>query len=217
MSKPEDTTLKIALPADKTIEEMKAVISLAPESLSAAVLVQWRPFSDPPLTEVTSELRRQTKALKNGDMRRVDEMLFAQAHTLDGLFASLATRAAGAKSVVVMETYLKLALKAQNQSRATLQTLGELKAPKHVAFVRQANIGNQVQVNNGADASGNSPARSRTRKNQKNTPNKLLEADHGQRLDTRATGTTSGNDSELETVGEEYRPAKRGGKKRDGS
>lgn len=33
---------------------------------------------------------------------------------------------------------MRLALKAQNQARATLQTLGELKAPKQVAFVQGA-------------------------------------------------------------------------------
>lgn len=45
-----------------------------------------------------------------------------------------------------MDKFFRLALKAQNQIRATLQTLAELKAPKQVAFVKQANIGNQVQV-----------------------------------------------------------------------
>lgn len=32
----------------------------------------------------------------------------------------------------------------KNQSRATLQTLAELKTPKQIAFVKQANIDNQV-------------------------------------------------------------------------
>ncbi len=49
---------------------------------------------------------------------------------------------------------MRLALKAQNQTRTTLQTLAELKAPKQIAFVRQANIGNQVQVNNGCGFHG---------------------------------------------------------------
>jgi hypothetical protein len=41
----------------------------------------------------------------------------------------------------------------------------------------------------------------RARENE-NLQNELLEAKHGERLDTRATGATSGNDPELATVGE---------------
>jgi hypothetical protein len=44
---------------------------------------------------------------------------------------------------------MQLALKAQNQSRATLQALVQLKQPSQITFVKQANIaqGHQ-QVNN---------------------------------------------------------------------
>lgn len=59
-----------------------------------------------------------------------------------------------------------------------MQTLGELKTPKQVAFVKQANIGNQVQVNNGIQKK---PVR--TRKTKK-AQNELLEVEHGERLDT---------------------------------
>ncbi|WP_256346859.1 hypothetical protein [Pseudomonas gingeri] len=69
--------------------------------------------------------------------------------------------------------------------------------------MKQQNIGNQVQVNNG---SPEQPARTRQTKK---AQNELLEADHGQRLDTRATGTPSSHDSGLETVGKEHRPEKR--------
>ena len=99
---------------------------------------------------------------------------------------------------------MRLALKAQNQTRATLQTLAELKAPKHIAFVKQANIGNQVQVNNGT---AGKPAR--TRKNPK-MQNELLEVQHGERLDTRAPGTAGKTDSPMATVGAKYRPPKHG-------
>jgi hypothetical protein len=53
------------------------------------------------------------------------------------------------------ERYLRLALKAQNQCRATLETLAAIKNPP-VVFTKQANInhgnGNQ-QINNGTLAS----------------------------------------------------------------
>ncbi|MBD8476145.1 hypothetical protein IFT98_18195 [Pseudomonas sp. CFBP 8770] len=98
---------------------------------------------------------------------------------------------------------MRLALKAQNQARATLQTLGELKTPKQVAFVKQANIGHQVQVNNGIQEK---PAR--TRKTKK-AQNELLEVEHGERLDTRATGTAGGADPAMATMGAKHRTAKR--------
>lgn len=45
---------------------------------------------------------------------------------------------------------MRIALKAQNQCRATIQTLNEVKNPRSVAYVQQANISNgHQQVNNG--------------------------------------------------------------------
>ncbi|MBK5537368.1 hypothetical protein JFV28_09150 [Pseudomonas sp. TH05] len=98
---------------------------------------------------------------------------------------------------------MRLALKAQSQSRATLQTLAELKAPKQIAFVKQANIGNQVQVNNGTQA-----CLTRTRKTKK-VQNELLEVEHGERLDTRATSTAGGADPAMAPMGAKHRAAKR--------
>src|SRR3546814_4081215 len=50
------------------------------------------------------------------------------------------------------EQYMRLALKAQSQARTTIETLAEVKNPKAVAFVKQANIANNQQVNNGDSA-----------------------------------------------------------------
>lgn len=130
-------------------------------------------------------------------MSRAESMLTAQAHTLDGLFAHLSTQALSSTDLAKLERYMKLALKAQAQSRATLQTLGEIKSPKQVAFVGQANIGNQVQVNNSNTASP------RARKKQK-APNELLEAQHGERLDTRTTGKASRANPAMATMDKKH-------------
>lgn len=172
-----------------------------PENLSAAVLVGAR-LAAAPVTDLARELRRQTEAINRGDMTRAENMLLAQAHTLDALFANLATRAMNSRHLDNMEVFMRLAFKAQSQSRATLQTLGDLKAPKNVSFVKQANIGKNVQVNNGT---GEAP-RTRTRKTQK-PQNELLEADHVQRMDARAPGQTIGADPQLATVGKKHRAA----------
>tara|TARA_Y100000780_G_scaffold197352_1_gene187880 strand:+ start:5463 stop:6059 length:597 start_codon:yes stop_codon:yes gene_type:complete len=166
-----------------------------PEVLSGAIISVIQTVDSSQINEIVDELKTQSSLVHGNDMRRAESMLTAQAHTLDALFAKLISKALACDDSVRLERHMRLALKAQSQSRATLQTLGELKAPKHVAFVRQANIGNQVQVNNETA----SPAPARARKNKK-SPNKLMEVNHGERLDTRATSSTSGVDSAMATL-----------------
>ena len=189
---------------EETQSQFQARIALTPECLSAAVLVTCKHF-DEPVTEIVEELKRQTAAMNSGDMTRAENMLLAQAHTLDGLFAKLAGQALVANHLDRVDKLLRLALKAQSQSRATLQTLAELKAPKQIAFVKQANIGNQVQVNN-----GNQATPTRTRKTKK-AQNELLEVEHGERLDTRATGSAGGADPAMATMGAKHRTTQRRG------
>ncbi len=77
-------------------------------------------------------------------------MLYGQAMALETLFTSLARRAVSQEYMANMQTYLSLALKAQAQSRATLEALAEIKNPKQVSIVKQANIsGGHQQINNG--------------------------------------------------------------------
>ena len=80
------------------------------------------------------------------------------------------------------ESYLRLALKAQAQSRATVEALAEMKNPHPVSFVKQANIahGNQ-QVNNGGKAADWTESRA-TRANspkQSTAPCDSVDADVG--------------------------------------
>lgn len=150
-------------------------------------------------TAFVAELGKHAKAVTTGDLSRLEQMLTAQAHSLDALFYSLAhrSRANSAEGYVdAGETYMKLALRAQAQCRATAESIATIKNPPAVAFVRQANIaaGHQ-QVNNGV-----APREPRAG-NSENPPNKLLEAMDGERVDTGATCTASGVDKALETVG----------------
>ncbi|ENY9928884.1 hypothetical protein ACM7VQ_03495 [Pseudomonas aeruginosa] len=174
----------------------------SPECLSASVLTICQNVDHSQITEMISELKQQTAAIHADDLSRAESMLISQAHTLDGIFARLASKALTTDHLDVMERYMRLALKAQNQARATLQTLGELKAPKQIAFVKQANIGNQVQVNNDS-----SPTRTRAKKKTK-APNELLEVEHGERLDTRAAGTAGGADPAIATLAKKHRTKK---------
>lgn len=133
-----------------------------------------------------------------GDLGRVERMLANQLLTLDVMFHNLAQRAHRQEQFRGIETLMRLALKAQSQARATAETLGVLKNPMP-AFVRQTNIahGNQ-QVNNGRQPTGAG--------NFQSEPNKLLEAEHGQRLDIGAAATTGRVNQAVEAVAKVHRP-----------
>lgn len=191
--------LQVELGIGETTSQAMARIVTSPECLSASVLTICQNIDQSQINEMTDELRKQTSAVHGNDLTRIESMLSAQAHTLDGLFARLATNALTSTDLNKLERYMKLALKAQSQSRATLQTLAEMKAPKQIAFVRQANIGNQVHVNN-----DNSPSRSRTEKIKKE-PSEVLEIKHGERLDAREAGSASRNDSAMASLGAKHR------------
>lgn len=153
-------------------------------------------FPDLPLDALTASLSDQCKAIADGDMDRPEAILTAQAHTLDAIFNNLSRRAINAEYVSTFEAYLRLALKAQSQCARTLEILAAIKNPAPVAFVRQANIGQAVQVNNGVTPP--QPSRAEEIESQQN---KLLEAKPHEWLDTGATKAASGANPALETVG----------------
>jgi hypothetical protein len=147
----------------------------------------------PTLLEV---LRSQAAAAKSNDLAQAEAMLMNQATALQTLFGRLAERGMGCDQALAFEANLRIALRAQSQCRATLETLAMIKNPAPVAFVRQANIAaGPQQVNNGPAPV--EPARARETENQQT---KLLEAQN-ERLDTRATSTAGAADPALETVG----------------
>lgn len=155
-----------------------------------------RVFGETDLQSLVTELGNQVEKVQSNDLSRAESLLTAQAHTLDAIFNELARRAAlnMGEYIKATDTYLRLALKAQSQCRATLETLATIKNPP-VIFAKQANISNgPQQVNNGTQ-----PAPAREEKTIEQ--NELLEAQHGQRLDTGTTGAAIGADKELETVG----------------
>lgn len=143
-----------------------------------------------------AQLHQQAKKVMAGDMSGVETMLVVQANTLDMLFNQLASRAASSEYLNHMDVYLRQALKAQAQCRATLEALAEIKNPRPVAFVKQANIAHgPQQVNNGASPSAHAHEKDLSQSNQ------LLEVSHEQRLDTGTAGTAGRGDQAMEAVG----------------
>lgn len=152
----------------------------------------------PALLEI---LRAQATAANRNDLSQAEAMLMNQATALQILFGRLAERGMGCTITPAFEANMRVALRAQAQCRATLETLAALKNPP-VVFARQANIAaGPQQVNNGIA----SPVQSSRAENSENPPTKLLEAQDGERLDTATTCTASGADTALETVGALHR------------
>lgn len=165
------------------------------------------------LTDMARALKIQGEAVNRGDLSEAERMLNGQAVALNAIFNELARRAANNMGTYLgtTESYLRLALKAQAQCRATVEALAEMKNPHPVAFVKQANIahGNQ-QVNNGAQDGNSTHARSHAA-NSKTEPSKLLEATDVERLDTGAQSPAGAAHQDVETVGALNRPDDRGG------
>jgi len=181
--------LTLKLEKDKTKEEALAEFNSKSEFLSTAVKESFDIGlgDDFDFQANMKVLERASKQIKSGDLSKIEEMYISQAMALEVMFASLARKAKAQEKLLQYETHMRLALKAQNQCRATLQALVQLKQPSQTTFVKQANIaqGHQ-QVNNLAE---------------KNiTPQNELLKDSYAKLDNGTTPTTKGIDTTLEAL-----------------
>jgi len=172
--------------------------ALRPTVQAAVTLKEYdKNFGDLKLDHLISALVEQTEASNEGDMKRAEAMLTTQAHTLDAIFNNLASRAIRAEYLSNLDTYLKLALRAQSQCRATWEALSAIKNPPVIGYVRQANIAHGPQQVNNATLDD----MPRGRENQ-NSQNKLMEQKDGERLDIGTTGTAGQADPAMATLGE---------------
>ena len=157
---------------------------------------------DVDMGELVTTMQDKFKEVKDGDLSTMEAMLVGQATALQTMFTSLAMKAANQEYLKNYQAFMVLALKAQAQSRATISALVDLKYPKQATFVKQANISNgHQQVNNGQSAAAvlSHAGDSQT------TPNKLLEANHGQRLDIGAQAAAGRANQRVEAVGAVHR------------
>jgi hypothetical protein len=120
-----------------------------------------------------------------------------QAHTLDASFNNLAKRTITSQYMANLDTYLKFALRAQSQSRATWEALSAIKNPPVMSYVRQANIANGPQQ----VSSGVPEDEPRAQENQ-NSQKKLMERKVDERMDTGTTGKAGKADPAMTTLGE---------------
>jgi hypothetical protein len=159
------------------------------------------------LTEMVASLQEHGKRVNDNDLSAAEQMLTAQAIALNAIFAEMARRAAlnMGQHIDAMEKYMRLALKAQGQSRATVETLAAIQNPP-VVYAKQANItSGPQQVNNGVptptmQACGEPlgmPAHEQSGK----TANELLRVSDDTRMDAGAPGAAGFTNPGLATVG----------------
>ena len=183
-----------------------AAIATGPETAAARVIqaaerkTTLEDYLD--VQALAATLRDQAAAVRGGSLGQAETILINQAAALQSLFARLVERGMGSESVPGFEANMRMALRAQAQCRATLETLAEIKNPP-VVYARQANVttGPQ-QVNNSLPAYPSLRARDSIP-----PPERPLEEINGQRLDTRAPCTPGAIDPHLAAVGAIDRPA----------
>jgi hypothetical protein len=179
----------------QTEAEVRAAATIGPAVQAAYTVSKIEKGGD--LNALVEALQTQSKRASSGDTGRMEEMLITQAHTLDLIFNNLTRRAVANMQegyVPIAETYLRLALKAQSQSRASIESLAQIKNPL-VVYARQANFasGPQQVINDGAQTP-------RTR--EKEIPlSRQSGYEHELLPDGRASAPASGIDPTLEAVG----------------
>lgn len=191
------TTKNKAAKQTKQLErERYAKVSLSASTMSAVLTESFTNTLLPEtgIAEVASALSDKITTIQGGDMQSIEAMLVGQAQALQTIFVTLGRMATSKTQLAQYTAFMNLALKAQSQSRATIQALVELKYPKQATFVKQANIAHgHQQVNNVI-----TPTHARENQNQ---PNELLEANNGnQTMDTGTAQTTITKDKAMATV-----------------
>lgn len=195
-------------------------LATSPTAQATLAMEPWlKPaWGDTDVTALLDRLEEQTATLHAGDTSDLEALLFNQALTLQAMFTTLSRRAAlnAGEYLNAAETYLKLALRAQGQCRATVETLAEMKNPRPVAFVKQTNIAAGHQLVNNAvgtvasDAAGTPFAHAGARIDLRIAPNELLTgetASHVPALDRTTTTAASRSNQAMAAVATRDRPA----------
>jgi len=149
-------------------------------------------------------LREQAAAVQGGDMSHAEAMLITQATALQSLFVRLAERGLSQEHMPNLEGFMRLALRAQSQCRATLETLAAIKNPP-IVYAKQANLtSGPQQINNGVAAPSRPREIAAEQTQLSGGPHELLP-------DARTSGIACRVDSALETLGEVDRAKVRSG------
>jgi hypothetical protein len=194
-------TVAKAEPAENQVKEARGTAKLVihPAANAAMVIAEFGDhFGDFNVGELAARLKDGMNDVSNNDLRQCEAMLYCQAHALQAIFVDSLLQVPKQNWFSNAETHMRVALKAQNQCRMTIETLAQIKNPP-VVITRQANIAQgPQQVNNQMMPAAEPRAGAReTEKPQ----NKLLEAQNGEQLDFGAPGAAVGSAPAMATLG----------------
>tara|TARA_R110002124_G_scaffold183401_4_gene350790 strand:- start:10590 stop:11264 length:675 start_codon:yes stop_codon:yes gene_type:complete len=166
-----ENTLTVERSPDETSAQAVARMVLEPHMRHAVSASSFagkalgKDFEGPGLMDYFDHVQALTAKAEAGDLTIVSRMLAAQAVTLDSMFTELARRAAlnMGEYFDAAERYGRLALKAQSNSRATLEALAKLHQPReqivrhvHVNEGGQAVVADQFHQHTGGAENGKS-------------------------------------------------------------
>lgn len=171
-----DNTLSVGAQPGEDREHQIAAIAIRPgvrhASLSSTYANQL--FGDshkPSIERDTKVMGELMSKAEGGDKALASRMLAAQAVTLDAMFTELGRRSAAnmGEYIEATDRYMKLALKAQSNCRATLEALTKLHQPReqtvkhvHVNEGGQAIVADQIHQHGGKGKNGKSSEQSHT-------------------------------------------------------
>jgi hypothetical protein len=123
------------------------------KAMTALAMTELVPVQGITVMDACQVLREQGERAAAGDLSELQSTLAVQAIALDAIFTSFVHRAALAKTNDDLDRYLRLALKAQSQSRTSIESLAVIQQGPKI-FAKQANVSNggNQQVNNHAPA-----------------------------------------------------------------
>lgn len=101
------------------------------------------------LNDALAVMEEKVAEINNGNLESLEATLTAQVISLNTIFNTLAVKSRSSDRMNILESYLRLALKAQAQCARTIEVLANIKNPP-IVYAKQANIANgHQQVNNG--------------------------------------------------------------------
>ncbi len=191
--------------SDERLAEIIAEINIDPMISAGSVVKAYSSgMGDVTVPGLSKLLQKKAKGItQENKLASCEEMLIGQAQALQSIFSTLSKSAIKQERMKHFETYLRFALKAQSQCRATIETLANIKNPP-VVYAKQANIsqGHQ-QINNTVTHAGKN----------KTHQNEVLEKQNEQRLEQGASSAAITINPSLETVEKVERPQNRRGQK----
>lgn len=149
----QDSSLELTVVREEDESDRQAlarhILNPAAQAAQSVRYIARKNYGETGLNELVERLEGLVEEKSKGDIRSLEDTLAAQLHTLDLLFNRLTQQSVqnmGSYTESAM-AYMKLALRAQAQTRRTAESLAEMKQPR--MSIRQTNIAHgHQQINN---------------------------------------------------------------------